>query len=162
MMVTTMMTRADLIGLLDAYGAELDRWPEQQRVAAMALLAVDADARRLHAEANALDRVLDRAPRIVASRETELADRIMAAAARTPRVAASNASPVVAPATPRVPTLPRRDLWRAAGMMAACLVLGFSIGWSDLAQRFAPAVEALTSSRIDIADSGDHWDEDIL
>jgi hypothetical protein len=162
--VKATMTRTEFAALLETYGAERSRWPHDQRAAAAALLSSDREAERLLAEAVALDRVLDRAPRFDAGREAALADRIAALASKAPRVAASNARMATAPAqnTYRL-AIPRRDAWRAAGMLAACLVLGFSIGWSGLAQSFGPAVDDIMSNvRVETADTGDHWDEDTL
>lgn len=53
-----------LAEILDAYGADPKRWPEAERPAAEALLASSQDAARLHADALALDTLLDlsRAP----------------------------------------------------------------------------------------------------
>lgn len=44
--------------ILGAYGAETRRWPVAERAAAESLLAASAEARELHAEAAALDRLL--------------------------------------------------------------------------------------------------------
>jgi hypothetical protein len=160
----TTMTRTEFAALLETYGAERSRWPHDQRAAASALLSSDREAERLLTEAVALDRVLDRAPRLDPGRETALADRIAALAVKAPRVATANVRPAATPVpTLQRATVPRRDAWRAASMLAACLVLGFSIGWSGLAQSFAPAVDDIMSNvRVETAEAGDHWDEDTL
>lgn len=44
-----------LAELLDAYGADPARWPADERAAALALLAADARARAMQAQARALD-----------------------------------------------------------------------------------------------------------
>ena len=56
------MTLADFERLLDVYGGDRTRWPAEARAAAAQLVARDAKARRMLAEAEALDRVLERAP----------------------------------------------------------------------------------------------------
>ncbi len=48
--------------LTQAYGAALDRWPEDERVAAEELLAASAEARAMRDRAAGLDRLLDRLP----------------------------------------------------------------------------------------------------
>lgn len=73
------MDRDRLTVLIDAYGADLRRWPEGEREAARALLAADAEARERLAEAADLDAVLDAAPRPSVS--IALRDRVLASAA---------------------------------------------------------------------------------
>jgi hypothetical protein len=53
------LSRARLLQLLDAYGADPARWPSDQRAAAEALLASDPEAQRALREAAALDDLLD-------------------------------------------------------------------------------------------------------
>lgn len=88
---------AALAAVLDIYGADLARWPAAERLRFAPLLAADATAIRLRAEAQALDRLLDvaggadavssraGAPRGGASEAglEALTERIMAAAAAT-------------------------------------------------------------------------------
>lgn len=50
--------------LVDAYGARPTRWPEAERASAVALLQGSAEAQALLREANRLDQVLDRAPKL--------------------------------------------------------------------------------------------------
>src|SRR5262245_48797677 len=80
------MTRADLERLLDVYGSDRSRWPVDCRASAGQLVARDRAARQLLSEAQALDRVLERAPLPSLAREAALADRIVAAALRSPRI----------------------------------------------------------------------------
>ncbi|HUS98559.1 MAG TPA: hypothetical protein VMX97_17675, partial [Hyphomicrobiaceae bacterium] len=49
---------ARLSVVLDAYGAATERWPERDRVALTALVSSDAVARRMVAEARALDNLI--------------------------------------------------------------------------------------------------------
>jgi len=80
------MTLAELEQLLDVYGGDRVRWPAEARTGAAQLVARDAGARRLLAEAEALDRVLERAPLPAVTVEAALAERIVAAAQRSPRI----------------------------------------------------------------------------
>jgi hypothetical protein len=64
--------------LLDAYGADAERWPADERAAALALLACEPDARVALAAAAALDRVLDLAP--AAEPSAALAGAVLAGA----------------------------------------------------------------------------------
>lgn len=52
------MTLDDFTRLLDTYGADLRRWPAQERVAAGRLIATSERARRLQADAQKLDQLL--------------------------------------------------------------------------------------------------------
>jgi hypothetical protein len=60
---------ARLSDALDAYGGDFRRWPDELRAPAEALIAQNAEARRLHAAALALDALLDAAPALQPSRE---------------------------------------------------------------------------------------------
>jgi hypothetical protein len=64
--------------LLDAYGANPERWPAEERVAALALLAHSTEARAQRDEAARLDALLDLVP--VVHPSAELARRLLAAA----------------------------------------------------------------------------------
>jgi hypothetical protein len=141
------MTRQDFQELLDVFGAERTRWPLSARAGAAALLASDAEARRLLAEAAALDALLargvaDSVPDIAAT--SALAARIVAAAAKTPRIAAASepAKPlgVVSSSASRHG---RTDVWRAAAVLAASMVLGVFVGQSQLGAHALPKIAAL-------------------
>jgi hypothetical protein len=56
------LSLARLRELLDAYGADAARWPENERAAARELCASDAQAQALLTQAQALDALLDQAP----------------------------------------------------------------------------------------------------
>lgn len=73
-----MMAFERFSNLTDAYGADLRRWPEGERAGAEALLAVDARARLLRDEADALDSLLDTVARPVVS--AALRDKVVASA----------------------------------------------------------------------------------
>src|SRR6516164_2616183 len=93
------MTLAEFERLLDVYGSDRSRWPVAARASAGQLVARLAVARRLLAEAEGLDRVLERAPMPTLAREAALAERILVAARRSPRmVAAAAPGPTGVPA----------------------------------------------------------------
>jgi len=155
------MTLAEFEQLLDVYGADRVRWPVEARTAATQLVARDAGAQRLVAEAEALDRVLERAPLPTMAVEAALAERIVAAAQRTPRIvkleeqrpaaaAAGVATPVKMTAVPvPVRPAPRRSLVlgrqaRAVGFLAACLAIGVVLGESDLTPQLLPELADMT------------------
>ena len=146
------MTLAELGQLLNVYGADRARWPADVRAAAAQLVARDAEARRRLAEAEALDRVLGSAPVPALAVEAALAERIVAAAQRSPRIvkledsrpAAPDATlvqaaavPAVATASPRRPRLLGREA-RAVGLLAASLVIGVVLGNSELTPQLLP------------------------
>ncbi len=152
------MTLADLERLLEVYGSDRTRWPADARAGAGHLVARDRAARRLLVEAEALDRALERAPLPSLVREAALADRIAAAAQRSPRIVRlDNAHASEAPAGNRgnvfaLANLRARRQWRgatvfggAAGVLAASLAVGILIGLSSLPQPYAPAFAELTS-----------------
>jgi ferric-dicitrate binding protein FerR (iron transport regulator) len=91
--------------LLDAYGADFRRWPEDSRAAGEAFTAQDAEAASLLREAQALDRALSLADD--APDTSALASRILATAPR------------------------RRSAFdtRAALALAACAVFGVVLGY---------------------------------
>jgi hypothetical protein len=146
------MTLADFERLLEVYGGDRTRWPADARSGAGHLVARDRSARRLLVEAEALDRALERAPLPSLALEAALADRIAAAAPRSPRVVRFDSAPAVqAPAESesnvlRLPNPRGRRQWRsatalggAASVLAASLAIGVLIGLSGLPQPLAPA-----------------------
>ena len=79
-----MMDRSRFLALAEAYGADLRRWPDGERAAAQAYQAAEPEAARaVLAQADVLDDLL------FASRPPQpsvaLRDRVIAAAARSPR-----------------------------------------------------------------------------
>lgn len=121
---------------LEIYGADRTRWPLEVRRALTGLIAESADARRVVADGEALDRLLDWAPVLDQARLTALADRIAAASRTTPRLAATVNVPVFKSAVWPM----RRAL---SGMaLAASLVLGIIAGQSV---EMAPAVSELAT-----------------
>ena len=99
------MSLARFRALLDAYGADPDRWPAEERDAAHALLAQSPEAQRWRDASAQLDAILDRAPAPTAS--PELIERILATASpHVPRPASSRTSRRAAP---------RSRAWRYVG-----------------------------------------------
>jgi len=74
------MTLERLEAMLDAYGAEAERWPEVERDAARRMIESSAEARRMWEDAAALDRLLDSLPDGLPS--AGLADEVLAGAPR--------------------------------------------------------------------------------
>jgi hypothetical protein len=169
------MTMADLERLLDVYGSDRTRWPVDARSGAGQLAARDRAARRLLGEAEALDRVLEQAPLPSLARESALADRIIAAAQRSPRIVHIDDAPAPAAVAENVIRWPgartrpqwlRSDAGRVAGLFAASLLCGIYFGLSNVAQG---ALESVAGMTVDAgANSGptlaqlDPLDEDLL
>lgn len=123
---------AALDALLDVHGGDEARWPVAAVERFASLIARNAQAQRLVAEAKALDRLLveaDDGDARPASRHAALADRIMAATdASAPPVAGGNVVGIgnVREAVRR-PVAPRQS-WQAAALLAASLVAGLYVG----------------------------------
>ena len=156
-MGNNVMTIADFERLLDVYGSDRARWPVEARACAGQLVARDKTARRLLAEAEALDKTLERAPLPSLAAESALADRIIAAARRSPRMVpafatnAAGGARRIAGNVVRLPGLSARPRWltrtglaSAAGMLAASLALGVFLGVSNLSQGMLPMLEDVT------------------
>lgn len=174
-MSNTGMTLADFERLLDVYGGDRTRWPAEARAAAAQLVARDAKARRTLAEAESLDRVLERAPLPSLAVEAALAERIVAAAQRSPRIvkiATGQPSVVSLPEGRALP--PRRPAaWkfgllrgevRAATLLAASLMVGIFIGVSNVPQSVVPALADLagTDRSAHSLAQVEPYDEDVL
>ena len=169
----TSMNLADFERLLDVYGGDRTRWLAEERAAAAQLVAREAQARRLLAEAEGLDRVLERAPLPALAAEAALADRIVAAARRSPRIVSIVSQPAGGSARTRMPApRPMRHGWMgfahgkasAAGFLAASLVGGVLLGLSSLPQSVVPQLADLVGldrSGYNLAHV-DPLDEDVL
>jgi len=112
-----------LTSLIDAYGADPERWPADERAAALLLLANSAEARAYARDAGALDAVLDRVPLrpTVTIDPAALAARIARTPARRPAGQAAWSS--------------RRAFgfgWPNVAALAAAAIVGFVVGWTDL------------------------------
>jgi hypothetical protein len=173
------MTLSELERLLEVYGSDRSRWPVAARASARQLVARVAAAGRLVAEAECLDRVLERAPMPTLAREAALAERIVSAARRSPRMvpvavggaahqAASQGTPPGAAAVPASNgwVTPRTAFGGAAGALAASLMLGVLIGVSSLSQSVLPALAQMTGLAPDVTSSAaaqvDLLDEELL
>jgi len=171
------MTIADFAHLLDVYGSDRTRWPVEARACAGQLVARDKAARRLLAEAEALDKTLERAPLPSLAAEAALADRITATARRSPRMVPAShmtaaGGPRAASNVVRLPSLPARPRWLptglagAAGMLAASLALGIFLGVSNLSQGVVPVLEDMTGINLGAQPRAvaqvDLLDEDLL
>ena len=121
------MPLARFRALLDAYGANPDRWPPEERDAARALLAQSPHAQRWRDASAQLDAILDLAP--AGATASALVERILAAAPEHQTAASATARPpaprlVSAQATRRATR--RARAWRYAGAalpLAAAAVL---------------------------------------
>lgn len=133
----------DLARLLDSHGADRTRWPAQERLRFAGFVAESSEARRAVAEAEALDRLLDRAPVVADTRRAGLADRIAAMAAAEPAPVAANVVPL-APRTQRaglrVASRLATSRWSAAALLAASLIVGVFAGISG---RIPPAMQSV-------------------
>lgn len=172
------MTIAEFERLLDVYGSDRARWPVEERACAGHLVARDRTARRLLAEAEALDRTLERAPLPSLAKEAALADRILVAARRSPRMVAAGKTDAAgavhrAGNVVSLAALRGRTSWRsrtafgsAAGMLAASLALGVFLGLSSLSQGVLPALEEVTGLTLGtggrVVAQVDLLDEDLL
>lgn len=114
---------------LDTYGADRTRWPAPLRLALSGLIAGSADARSMLKDAEAFDRLLDKAPQYDQSRLDNLSQRIVSVAERQPRIVAGGAS-FVSESAKRPTAWPgmRRNHGFAATTLAASLVLGVFAG----------------------------------
>ena len=174
------MTIAEFERLLDVYGGDRTRWPVEARASAGHLVARDRAARRLLAEAEALDRALERAPLPTLAQEAAIAERIVAAARRSPRIVSPARTEAGRPDTRpadnvvQLPAARGRPRWLttrtafsgAASALAASLALGVFLGLSNLSQGVLPAVEQMTGiplgSNSAVVAQIDLLDEDLL
>jgi hypothetical protein len=175
------MTQAELERLLDVYGSDRTRWPVEARAGAGQLAARDSSARLLLQEAEALDRVLDRAPLPSLMSEAALADRIVAAAQRSPRMIKGGVRAAVAPEhqSGNLIQLPLRrarslsswlsgtEMGRAAAVLAASLTIGVFIGLSNVSEAVVPALADITGITLESSTAYnlaqiEPFDEDML
>ena len=144
-----------LAAVLEAYGADPAGWPAAERVALMALASADPRAARLVAEARALDRLLATPPSRDPAAEANLLEAIVARAEATPQPKAETATGAEVvdlssardarhrTSTARRTLRPAVGTWRAAGVLAASLLVGLYLGVSGIA---APAIVGLAEA----------------
>lgn len=153
---------------LDAYGADRTRWPAPLRLALSGLIAGSSEAQRMLRDAEAFDRLLDKAPQYDQSRLDGLSQRIMATAERQPRVVTSRWG-IKREATerPAAWSWQRRHHGFAATALAASLVLGVFAGQLNVLNSSADVLLGgngnASSTRIAQSDDADVLlDEDLL
>ncbi len=136
----------ELNRLLEIYSADKSRWPAADRIRLSSFIAIDPRAKAALAEAAALDRLLDIAPRVSVDRERALAQRIVAAAAASIPLPAQPGNVVPFPAAKKtaVPFLRGQVRHAAGALLAASLVLGIFAGTSgQLTSTFDYVAEAV-------------------
>lgn len=143
----TQMTLARVTALIDAYGGDPARWPDDERDAALALCDTNADAARLRDEARALDRVLAKAP------DFEATPALAARVAEIPARAARDAAPAWS----------TRRAWAALLAGVTFCVLGIAAGTyvEDDATSVQTASETVNEAATDANDTSDDgaWDD---
>ncbi|MBN9246167.1 MAG: hypothetical protein J0I81_01700 [Hyphomicrobium sp.] len=153
---------------LDAYGADRTRWPAPLRLALSGLIAGNSEAQKMLRDAEAFDRLLDKAPQYDQSRLDGLSHRIMATAERQPRVVTNRTSVAREPAgRPTAWSWQRRHHGFAATALAASLVLGVFAGQLNVLNSSADVLLGgntnASSTRIAQSDDADVLlDEDLL
>ena len=142
--------------LLEAHGAEASRWPANDARELADLARKNTDAKRMFAEAEALDRLLAAAPAGKPDRMAGLIDRIAVRASAIRPAAAGTAEIVALPvrsadAVEKIPVpSPRpRALWPAFGALAASLIIGFYVGTSSAV---SPALQQVAGIQVDDAE----------
>jgi hypothetical protein len=167
--------RQALACLLEVYGADRTRWPARERLRFASFICEDEAARRLVAEAGALDALLDRASRASEAHEHALKERIMAAAMRSGerKLAVVTGRGGVSAAWARRPAFTKvttRAEWPAAALLAASLVVGVVLGsagtFDTTVQQMAEATGFATASEFPQLALGEEIitvsDEDLL
>lgn len=144
--------------LLDVYGADRARWPAADRLRFAQLLSKDPLARKMLGEADAFERVLDRAPAVSRERQSALASRLLdvvAAEASKPNVVGTTFPPGGAqyvarsdertanPSVHRVRGMANKRMAPVAALLAASLAAGVFIGLSGAA---SPALNSFAEA----------------
>ena len=164
-------SKSELVRLVDAWGGDPARWPEDVRDRIERITAGEpAAAQALLAEARALDRLIDHgreAPAVLSpKRRLALADRIVATAVAEVQDTGDNVVMFRSRAVVR-PAMVTRGQWRAAVVMAAGLVLGIYLGGSislaPVLQEIADAIGIAADFEPTVVAAGDDsGDEDTL
>lgn len=121
------MTQKRVAELIAAYGAAPDKWPEAERIAALALLQRAPDLQAELRQMAALDAALDRWPS-----PAPVVDAVALAAhvSATPRPRAETRRPFF-----RFPIF----AWPNAAGLAAAALAGFLVGWAGIDSDYAGA-----------------------
>jgi len=171
--------RQALACLLEVYGADRTRWPARERLRFASFICEDEAARRLVAEATALDALLDRASLASEEREHALKERIVAAAMRSGErklavvTGRSTGSAARLAAWARRPSFTKATTsaeWPAAALLAASLVVGVVLGsagtFDTTVEQMAEATGFATASEFPQLALGEEiitvTDEDLL
>jgi hypothetical protein len=133
------MQLADFMRLVDAYGANPDRWPPEQRAAGLALMNGDPTIEAALREARLLDRILDGAPDQTPSPalRATVADAALSGG-RRPRP-----RPLSARTSSSIRRSPRR--WTAAAALAAATMAGAVTGVAAATHQIQPSAVAASS-----------------
>lgn len=151
-MTESTMTLVRFSELVDAYGSDVESWPETERAAALVLTTASAEAQQLLVEARRLDTLLAVPEPLVVSPR-------LAAAVRTIPALHSQRSLGLG-------WWPFASFWRPLVGLTASAVCGVLSGWLSLASEtvtaLEPAVEAGESSddSEQLADVGFAWELD--
>ena len=139
--------------LVDAYGATPERWPDDERDGALALLATSTEAQALRHEAGRLDSALDQIPELAPS--PALMARILAES-ETPKRSKHRWFDML------VETVwPGARLWQPLGAFASAAALGLLLGLSQIAEGPVGANDAFTGVDLDAFAFADVDDEDL-
>lgn len=148
--------------VLDVYGGDIKRWPEQDRIGLRDLLSHDAEAQRLVREARMLDLMIEscelEAPVQQPGDLALLSSRVMARA-RAEKQPAKRSYPRHPNVAAIVHRPSRAQLWQAATLMAACLVTGIMVGSSGLL--LSPTEQVTEISSFDETLTGFPADEEL-
>lgn len=144
----TTMTIARLRTLLDAYGAAPQRWPEEERAAALALIAQSSEARAAVAAAEALDATLG----AYANPAENAINPLKLVAAITAQPQQPQRSQPKPAATGRI-TIG----WPNFAGLAAAAVAGFLVGWSGIDQSVLPSAAPNDTAQTLFGDPPEDW-----
>ena len=133
------------IDLLDAYGADLDRWPQSEQAAATTLLSVQPEAREAQRRAAMVDALLLRAPLPGIEPSDALRQRVLAQVAALPaaqsqpgagwRVQVLEAVALLFPTGRSLPQF---------AALALALAIGVSAGFANIGQFDAQETDLVT------------------
>ncbi len=137
--VLKMMTKQEFASLIQVYGADFSRWPEDMRAGAKSLLAAgDPDVVSAYGREKALDDVLD-SDNTIPPVSIALEEKLLASAPSSAGV--SHPPHIRFAGWLRQVTAPR---WVSAGVISAALISGASVGYaSGLADENRAAADSL-------------------